>query len=35
MGEFDGYISVGFKEAPEDLTEIKTRLNLASTEMSK
>lgn len=35
MGEFDGYISVGFKEAPEDTTEIKTRLNLASTEMSK
>jgi anthranilate/para-aminobenzoate synthase component II len=35
MGEFDGYISVGFREAPEDATEIKTRLNLASTEMSK
>lgn len=35
MGEFDGYISVGFREAPEDTTEIKTRLNLASTEMSK
>jgi len=35
MGEFDGYISVGFKEAPEDVTEIKIRLNLASTEMSK
>ena len=35
MGEFDGYISVGFKDAPEDPTEIKTRLNLASTEMSK
>ena len=35
MGEFDGYISVGFKDAPEDATEIKTRLNLASTEMSK
>jgi hypothetical protein len=35
MGEFDGYISVGFKEAPEDATEIKTRINLATTEMSK
>lgn len=35
MGEFDGYISVGFKDVPEDATEIKTRLNLASTEMSK
>jgi hypothetical protein len=35
MGEFDGYISVGFKDAPEDATEIKTRLNLASTEMAK
>jgi hypothetical protein len=35
MGEFDGYISVGFKEAPEDSTEIKTRLNLATAEMSK
>jgi hypothetical protein len=35
MGEFDGYISVGFKDVPEDPTEIKTRLNLASTEMSK
>lgn len=35
MGEFDGYISVGFKDAPEDVTEIKVRLNLASTEMSK
>ena len=35
IGEFDGYISVGFKDVPEDPTEIKTRLNLASTEMSK
>jgi hypothetical protein len=35
MGEFDGYISVGFKDVPEDPTEIKTRLNLATTEMSK
>jgi hypothetical protein len=35
MGEFDGYISVGFKDVPEDPTEIKTRLNLATAEMSK
>jgi len=35
MGEFDGYISVGFKEATEDPTEIKTRINLAINEMSK
>jgi hypothetical protein len=35
MGEFDGYISVGFKDIPEDPTEIKTRINLATTEMSK
>ena len=35
MGEFDGYISVGFKDIPEDSTEIKTRINLATTEMSK
>ena len=35
MGEFDGYISVGFKDVPEDPTEIKTRINLATTEMSK
>jgi hypothetical protein len=35
MGEFEGYISVGFKDVPEDPTEIKTRINLATTEMSK
>jgi hypothetical protein len=35
MGEFDGYISVGFKDVPDDPTEIKTRINLATTEMSK
>ena len=35
MGEFDGYVSVGFKSAPDDLTEVKTRINLATTEMSK
>jgi hypothetical protein len=35
MGEFDGYISVGFREIQDDPTEIKTRINLATTEMSK
>lgn len=35
IGEFDGYISVGFKDVPEDPTEIKTRINLAINEMSK
>jgi hypothetical protein len=35
MGEFDGYVSVGFKDVPDDPTEIKTRINLATTEMSK
>ena len=35
MGEFDGYISVGFKEVSDDPTDIKTRINLAATEMSK
>jgi hypothetical protein len=35
IGEFDGYISVGFKESTEDPTEIKTRINLAINEMSK
>jgi hypothetical protein len=34
VGKFAGYIAVGFKEKPEDITAIKTRINLASTEMS-
>lgn len=35
MGEFEGYISVGLREVPDDTTDIKTRINLATTEMSK
>ena len=35
IGEFDGYVSVGFAKEPSDLTVVKTRLNLASTEMAK
>lgn len=35
MGQFDGYVSVGFKTEPADLTAVKTRVNLASTEMAK
>jgi hypothetical protein len=35
IGEFDGYVSVGFSKEPSDLTVVKTRLNLASTEMAK
>lgn len=35
IGEFEGYISVGFAKEPSDLTVVKTRMNLASTEMAK
>jgi hypothetical protein len=35
IGEFEGYASVGFFKEPADLTVVKTRLNLASTEMAK
>ena len=35
IGEFEGYASVGFYKEPSDLTVVKTRLNLASTEMAK
>lgn len=35
MGAFDGYITVGFKVEPTDLNAVKTRVNLASTEMAK
>jgi hypothetical protein len=34
VGKFAGYIAVGFKEKPEDITAVKTRVNLAATEMS-
>jgi len=35
IGDFDGYISVGFKTEPNDLPSVKTRINLASSEMSR
>jgi len=35
VGEFAGYIAVGFKKEPQDLTAVKTRINLASTELAK
>jgi hypothetical protein len=35
MGKFAGYIAVGFKSEPKDLTSIKTRIILAATEMDK
>jgi len=35
IGEFDGYVSIGFSKEPSDLTVVKTRMNLASTEMAK
>jgi hypothetical protein len=33
-GKFAGYIAIGFKEKPEDISALKTRINLASTDMS-
>ena len=35
MGAFEGYVSVGFAKEPQDLGAVKTRINLASTEMAK
>lgn len=35
IGTFEGYISVGFSKEPQDLGVVKTRINLASTEMAK
>ena len=35
VGDFDGYISVGFKTEPADLNVVKTRINLAASEMSQ
>ena len=35
IGEFEGYISLGFDKEPSDLTVVKTRSNLAATEMAK
>lgn len=34
-GKFAGYIAVGFKEKPEDIPALKTRINLAATDMSE
>ena len=33
-GKFAGYIAIGFKDKPEDISALKTRINLASTDMS-
>jgi len=35
IGKFAGYVAVGFKEKPEDIAALKTRINLASTDMSE
>jgi hypothetical protein len=35
MGKFAGYIAVGFKAEPPDLTSVKTRIILTATEMDK
>jgi len=33
MGKFAGYIAIGFKDKPEDIAALKTRINLAATDM--
>ena len=35
IGKFAGYIAVGFKSEPQDLTSIKTRMILTASEMDK
>jgi hypothetical protein len=35
IGDFDGYVAVGWKKEPSDIAVIKTRINLASSEMSQ
>ena len=35
LGKFAGYVAIGFKENPEDIAALKTRINLASTDMSE
>ena len=35
IGKFAGYVTVGFKTEPVDLTSVKTRIILAATEMDK
>ncbi len=34
MGKFAGYVAIGFKEKIEDIAALKTRINLASTDMA-
>ena len=33
-GKFAGYVAIGFKEKPEDIGALKTRINLASSDMA-
>ena len=33
-GKFAGYVAIGFKEKPEDISALKTRINLASSDMA-
>jgi hypothetical protein len=35
VGDFDGYVAVGFKTEPTDLGMVKTRINLAAADMSQ
>jgi len=35
VGDFDGYVAVGFKTEPADLSVVKTRINLATADMSQ
>ena len=35
MGKFAGYVAIGFKAKPEDIAALKTRINLAATDMSE
>ena len=34
-GKFAGYIAIGFKDKPEDIPALKTRINLAASDMSE
>ena len=35
MGKFAGYVAIGFKNKPEEIAALKTRINLAATDMSE
>ena len=35
LGKFAGYVAIGFKDKPEDIAALKTRINLASTDMAE